>query len=117
VDVTSTAGGAAVASQAYGYNTANQRIRKTEADGSYWIYEYDTLGQVIAGRKYWADATPVAGQQFEYAFDDIGNRKASRNGGDQTPKTTRKPGRRLAARQDRDQNRLGERQNWRHRGI
>ena len=39
---------------------------------------------MIAGRKYWADATPVAGQQFEYAFDDIGNRKSSRNGGDQT---------------------------------
>jgi hypothetical protein len=47
------------------------------------------LGQGIAGRKYRADATPVAGQQFEYAFDDIGNRKSSRNGGDQTGDTLR----------------------------
>ena len=37
-------------------------------------YEYDALGQVKCGKKYWADGTPVAGQQFEYAFDDIGNR-------------------------------------------
>jgi hypothetical protein len=35
---------------------------------------YDSLGQVISGKKYWADGTPVAGQQFEYTFDDIGNR-------------------------------------------
>ena len=25
----------------------------------------------------WQDGTPVAGQQFEYAFDDIGNRTAT----------------------------------------
>jgi len=25
---------------------------------------------------------PVAGQQFEYGFDDIGNRNVSRRGGD-----------------------------------
>ena len=48
-----------------------------------WVGNYFTRS-CGAGRKYWADATPVAGQQFEYAFDDIGNRKSSRNGGDQT---------------------------------
>jgi len=32
---------------------------------------------------YWPDGTPVAGQQFEYGFDDIGNRKVSRRGGDE----------------------------------
>ena len=26
------------------------------------------------GKRYWNDWTPVAGQQFEYGFDDIGNR-------------------------------------------
>ena len=51
----------------YVYNQANQRVRRTEADGSYWRYEYDSLGQVKAGRKYWPDFVPVAGQQFEYA--------------------------------------------------
>ena len=65
------------------YNDANQRVRVTLSDGSYWLYEYDRLGQVIAGRKYWSDGTPVAGQQFEYGFDDIGNRKVARRGGDE----------------------------------
>jgi hypothetical protein len=30
----------------------------------------DNLGQVISGRRYWQDGTEVAGQQFEYRFDD-----------------------------------------------
>jgi hypothetical protein len=38
--------------------------------------------QVISGKKFWSDWTPVAGQQFEYSFDDIGNRKETRVGGD-----------------------------------
>ncbi|MGV3772586.1 MAG: hypothetical protein ACO1QB_06755 [Verrucomicrobiales bacterium] len=45
-------------------------------------YEYDALGQVIEGKKAWVDGTPVAGQQFEYAFDDIGNRTETKAGGD-----------------------------------
>ena len=36
----------------YAYNRANQRPRTTLADGSYWVYAYDSLGQVISGRKY-----------------------------------------------------------------
>jgi RHS repeat-associated protein len=59
---------------AYDYNTANQRIRCVLEDGSYWIYMYDSLGQVTSGKRYWPDGTPVDGQQFEYSFDDIGNR-------------------------------------------
>jgi RHS repeat-associated protein len=66
----------------YAYNDANQRIRTTHADGSYWIYHYDSLGQVKSGKKYWVDGTPVAGQQFEYAHDDIGNRTQTKAGGD-----------------------------------
>ena len=69
---------------AYQYNDANQRIRTVLADGSYWVYEYDEQGQVISGRRFWADHTPVAGQQFDYAFDDIGNRQTTLAGGDQT---------------------------------
>lgn len=69
---------------AYQYNDANQRIRTVLADGSYWVYEYDEQGQVIRGRRFWADHTPVAGQQFDYAFDDIGNRQSTLAGGDQT---------------------------------
>jgi RHS repeat-associated protein len=66
----------------YSYNDANQRVRVNMADGSFWIYEYDKLGQVISGKCYWSDWTPVAGQQYEYAFDDIGNRTTTKAGGD-----------------------------------
>jgi RHS repeat-associated protein len=39
------------------------------------------LGQVTSGKRSWSDAVPVAGQQFEYAYDDIGNRKSAAEGG------------------------------------
>ena len=70
-------------SSSYQYNSANQRERNREADGSYWQYSYDALGQVTSGKKYWSDGTPVAGMQYEYGFDDIGNRKTAKWGGDQ----------------------------------
>ena len=63
-----------VSSFNYAHNTANQRTLVTNADNSHWVYQYDELGQVISGKKYWSDGTPVAGQQFTYNFDDIGNR-------------------------------------------
>ena len=66
----------------YVYNSANQRTKNTLADGSYWVYQYDSLGQVTSGVKYFADGTPVPGQQFGYAFDDIGNRTHTTVGGD-----------------------------------
>lgn len=68
----------------YAYNNANQRTSVTNADTARWVYQYDSLGQVISGKKYWSDGTPVAGQQFEYTFDDIGNRKSTASGGDQS---------------------------------
>ena len=35
-----------------------------------------------SGRKFWPDNSQVAGQQFVYSYDDIGNRKQVRTGGD-----------------------------------
>jgi hypothetical protein len=35
------------------------------------------LGQVVSGCRFWADGSPVAGQDFTYAFDDIGNRTST----------------------------------------
>jgi RHS repeat-associated protein len=85
-DITSTpqASGALPMAYSYQYNDANQRIQTRLADGSYWVYQYDEQGQVISGRRFWGDHTPVAGQQFDYAFDDIGNRQSTLAGGDQT---------------------------------
>ena len=66
----------------YNYNSANQRTKDTLADGSYWIYGYDSLGQVTNGCKYFSTGTPVPGQQFDYTFDTIGNRTQTEAGGD-----------------------------------
>ncbi|MCW5553566.1 MAG: hypothetical protein KIS67_15580 [Verrucomicrobiae bacterium] len=82
-DIASSAGAAPVSRSAYAYNTANQRTATTNADNARWVYTYDALGQVTSGKKYWSDGTPVAGQQFEYGFDDIGNRKQTKAGGDE----------------------------------
>ena len=76
-NISSKATAALPVSFGYQYNGANQRTRATLEDGSYWIYHYDELGQVTSGRKYWSDGAAVVGQQFEYAFDDIGNRKTT----------------------------------------
>ena len=65
----------------YGYNSANQRTSVTNTDGTFWVYQYDSLGQVTSGKKYWSDGNIVAGQQFGYAFDDIGNRQTTQAGG------------------------------------
>jgi len=48
----------------YSYNLANQRTQDLLADGSHWAYQYDSLGQVTNGNKYFYDNTVVPGQQF-----------------------------------------------------
>jgi YD repeat-containing protein len=65
----------------YAYNAVGQRTNMTLADGARWRYQYDVHGQLTLGKKSWSDGVPVAGGQFEYAFDDIGNRKQTKVGG------------------------------------
>jgi YD repeat-containing protein len=84
ISISSTPSAALPLSYAYTYNNANQRARVTVADGSAWQYVYDSLGQVVSGHKFFADGTPVAGQQFDYGFDNIGNRTQTLAGGDQS---------------------------------
>ena len=83
-----SAGGAPAPSFAYQYNAANQRVRANLADGSSWSYEYDTLGQVVAANHSAAAGSRIPGEQFGYAFDDIGNRQ-------QTTETSRLNGARF----------------------
>ncbi len=81
--ITSTTNSVAVASFSYAYNSANQRLNVTNVDASYWTWQYDNLGQVTSGVKRWSDNSLVAGEQFDYAFDTIGNRTGVQFGGDQ----------------------------------
>jgi YD repeat-containing protein len=75
--IESTTGGRPVSSHTYQLNDANQRTKRTDADNSYWDYAYDSLGQVTNAVRRWSDGVLVAGQQYGYQFDDIGNRKKS----------------------------------------
>jgi RHS repeat-associated protein len=76
----------------YAYNAADQRTSATNADGSYWVYQYDALGQVTNGVKKWANNNLVAGEQFGYGFDTIGNRTKTLAGGDQNGANRRQAG-------------------------
>ncbi len=67
----------------YGYNTAGQRTAVTNYDSSRWSYGYDALGQLITGKHFWSNNVLAAGQQFEYTFDDIGNRQSALSGGNE----------------------------------
>ena len=81
--IESRTNGVAVCSFTYDYNLAGQRTRVTTApQPSHWDYTYDALGQVTSGRKRWSDSNWVAGAQFNYGFDTIGNRLWTEAGGD-----------------------------------
>ncbi len=68
-------------------NQANQRTKRTDADGSYWDYGYDSLGQVTNAVRRWANGTNVVGQSYSYLFDDIGNRQRSEVSGQRSDYT------------------------------
>ena len=71
-----------VISSGYEYDSVNRRRALALSDGSSWSYDYDTRGEVVSGKQFWSAGTPVAGQQFEYAYDTIGNRTVTKRGGD-----------------------------------
>ncbi len=75
-------GGTTVTAHNYLYDGLNRRTQATLVDGSHWKYGYDDRNEVISGKRYWVDWTPVAGQQFEYTYDTIGNRTTAKAGGD-----------------------------------
>jgi RHS repeat-associated protein len=75
--ISSAPAASSVLSQAYRYNSANQRVQATREDNTSWNYGYDALGQVTSAQKRLADgATPALGLDYAYTYDDIGNRLA-----------------------------------------
>lgn len=80
--ITTTPASGTAQGYTYTYNNLSQRTRATREDGSYWSYAYNDRGELISGKKYWADNTAVAGQQSEYLFDNVGNRRVAKAGGD-----------------------------------
>jgi RHS repeat-associated protein len=56
------------------FDAMNRRQKVTWADGSWWDYGYDGRGEVTSGSRKWSGGGTVAGQQYGYTFDNIGNR-------------------------------------------
>jgi len=81
-NITSTPTGGTPKSYSYVYNPANQRTTMTLGDGSSWDYEYDGFGQLNKAKRKFEDGNFAPGQQYLYAYDDIGNRTSVKVGGD-----------------------------------
>lgn len=81
--ITNSPAAGAPRGHAYALNNLHQRTRATREDGSYWSYGYNDRGELESGKKYWADNTPVWGNQTEYGYDSIGNRKSAKSGGNE----------------------------------
>ncbi|GDY23534.1 hypothetical protein LBMAG56_48810 [Verrucomicrobiota bacterium] len=73
----------------YLFDALQRRTRATEADGAYWAYSYDDRSQLTAAKHYWPDNSPMPGQQFEFAYDPIGNRTVTATGGNQSGQNLR----------------------------
>jgi YD repeat-containing protein len=73
--ITQTNGlGVVVASDVYTYDARHRRIKSTRADGNAWNYAYNDRNEVTSGGKANNTGTALAGYQYGYAYDAIGNR-------------------------------------------
>jgi RHS repeat-associated protein len=74
--------GVNLASFDYLYDDNERRTQTTLEDGSRWQYGYNDRDELGSAKHFWPDWSPVAGQQFTYNFDNIGNRTSASSGGD-----------------------------------
>lgn len=61
-------------------------------NNSAWVYSFNDRNEVTGGGRFWSDWSPVAGQQFGYDYDNIGNRKTALSGGDTNGVNLRRTG-------------------------
>ena len=66
------------------YNALNQRTRIDRPDWDSWDFGYDVLGQLTNAVRRWDGGVLVSGQQYAYAYDDIGNRRSATANGHTT---------------------------------
>lgn len=77
-----SASGAVLTRYGYKHDRASRRTEATLRDGSKWKYGYNSRGEVVSAKKYQANNNVLAGHQFEYEFDGMGNRTKARYAGD-----------------------------------
>ena len=61
----------------YRYNQANQRTAIVEEDGKFSDMTYDPYGQLTDVTRRWSNGDLLAGQQFRYSYDALGNRETT----------------------------------------
>lgn len=76
------AGGLVVGSFSRRFDAANRCDQQTSNDGSTWGYAYNNRDELLSAARKWPDGTFVAGQLFEYRYDNAGNRTLTAAGGD-----------------------------------
>jgi len=64
----------------YQYNALDQRTRADLLDGTFWDFGYDDRGGVTRAEHKESGGTELAGQQFGFSYDGIGNRTAASDG-------------------------------------
>ena len=58
-------------------------VGNTTEDGSAWHYTYNDRGELTdAYKDAWSASSHLRGRTYEYAYDNIGNRKTYKSGGD-----------------------------------
>ncbi len=79
-----TSDSAVLSSYGYTYNKQGQRAQAQMTDGSYWDYQYDPLGQLSGAAKFapGGGGKILPGYQYNYQYDQIGNRTKVSTGGD-----------------------------------
>jgi YD repeat-containing protein len=75
-------GGASVFGVSYLFDNLDRRYKATLADSTWWDYGYNNRGEVTSSKRRLDASTFAGGKQFEYGFDDLGNRLVARFGGD-----------------------------------
>jgi len=86
------ASGIDVSSRSYNYDARSRPVSATLEDGSLWSYAYNDRDELISAHRFWSDWSAVSGQQFGYAYDNIGNRITSTSGGNVNGWNTRQSG-------------------------
>lgn len=79
--IRNVAGASVVSSHDYVYDALDRRRIALREDLSTWQYDYNNRDELTRGGRFWSDSYPVAGQQFEYNYDNIGNRVQTAEGG------------------------------------
>jgi RHS repeat-associated protein len=71
-----------LSSYRHSYDASGRRSSTTLSDQSTWRYNYNSRDELVSASRYWPDQSPVAGQRFEYDYDQAGNRRHMASGGD-----------------------------------